>query len=260
MCGIELVSLLFLYERVYVLSYVLVFLEVYSRRVLIFRIKVMHDGKMKICAFRYVRKIAKGYYYLKLLNRFSKNKFCAHGSVHRKSTLKCSKMTLFVRYFVPCEQLYMFRVKHSPIIRSSNKLSLHLVVTNSSDSSKKTAGHILSVTTRCSNYSLFELLMTGECFTRNMYSCLQEIKYCTKVSSCWKILKFSKNTQTSNFMKPRPVGAEFFHAGRPTGGQTDKKKLIIRVAFCNFWNVPNNTDFHFTITHYLNSKDQTRLL
>jgi hypothetical protein len=28
----------------------------------------------------------------------------------------------FVHYFIPCRQLYIFRVKHSPIIRSSNKL------------------------------------------------------------------------------------------------------------------------------------------
>jgi hypothetical protein len=29
--------------------------------------------------------------------------------------------------------------------------------------------------------------MMGECFTRNMYNDLQEIiKYCTRVSSCWK--------------------------------------------------------------------------
>jgi hypothetical protein len=113
-------------------------------------------------------------------------KFCAHGSVHRESTLKCSnKMTLFVQYFIPCKQPYMFRVKQSPIIRSSNK---HLVVTDnmwpsvvvSSDSSTTTAGHLLFVTTRCCKYSLFELLMMGECFTRNMLSCLQGIKYCTK--------------------------------------------------------------------------------
>jgi hypothetical protein len=53
--------------------------------------------------------------------------------VHRESTLKYSnKLTLFVQYFIPCRQLYMFRVKHSPIIKRSNKLQLqHLVVTNS---------------------------------------------------------------------------------------------------------------------------------
>jgi hypothetical protein len=40
-----------------------------------------------------------------------------------RSSFKCSnKMTLFVQYFIPSKQLYMFRVKHSSIIRSSNKL------------------------------------------------------------------------------------------------------------------------------------------
>jgi hypothetical protein len=62
--------------------------------------------------------------------------FYAHGSVHRESTLKCSNnMTLFVQY---------------------------------SDSSTTTAGRVLFFTTRCCNYSLFKLLMMGECFTRNM--------------------------------------------------------------------------------------------
>jgi hypothetical protein len=47
----------------------------------------------------------------------------APGSVHRESMLKCSnKMALFVQYFIPCKQLYLFRVKYSPITRSSNKL------------------------------------------------------------------------------------------------------------------------------------------
>jgi hypothetical protein len=41
-------------------------------------------------------------------------------------------MTLFAQYFIPCKQFYMFRVKHSPIIRSTKKLELqHLLVTNS---------------------------------------------------------------------------------------------------------------------------------
>jgi hypothetical protein len=58
------------------------------------------------------------------------------------------------------------------------------------DSPTTTEGHRLFVTTRCCNYSLFELLMMGECFTRNIYSRLQGIKYCTrKVSSCWNIFK-----------------------------------------------------------------------
>jgi hypothetical protein len=45
---------------------------------------------------------------------------------------------------------------------------------------------------------------------------------------------FSKNTQMSNFMKIRPVGAELFHAD----GRTDMKKLI--VVFRNFANAPKN--------------------
>jgi hypothetical protein len=49
-----------------------------------------------------------------------------------------------------------------------------------SDSSMTTAGRIVFVTTRCCNYSLFELLMMGEHFTQNMESSLQRIKYCTK--------------------------------------------------------------------------------
>jgi hypothetical protein len=32
------------------------------------------------------------------------------------------KMALFVQYFISCKQLYIFRVKHSPVIRSLNKL------------------------------------------------------------------------------------------------------------------------------------------
>jgi hypothetical protein len=43
---------------------------------------------------------------------------------------------------------------------------------------------------------------------------------------------FLKNTQTPNFMKSRPVGAELFH----TDGRTDMAKLI--VAFRNFVNAP----------------------
>jgi hypothetical protein len=40
-------------------------------------------------------------------------------------------MTLLYSIFISCKSLYMFRVKHSPIIRSSIKLYLqHLVLTN----------------------------------------------------------------------------------------------------------------------------------
>jgi len=44
----------------------------------------------------------------------------------------------------------------------------------------------------------------------------------------------SKNTQVSNFMKIRPVGAELFH----TDGRTDMTKLI--VVFRNFANAHKN--------------------
>jgi hypothetical protein len=43
-------------------------------------------------------------------------------------------------------------------------------------------------------------------------------------------------------MKIRLVGAELFHAGAPTDGQTtDMKKLI--VAFLNFANAPKNIKY-----------------
>jgi len=47
---------------------------------------------------------------------------------------------------------------------------------------------------------------------------------------------FSKNTQTSNSMKIRPVGADLFHGDRRTGEQTDKTKLL--VVFGNFEYAP----------------------
>jgi hypothetical protein len=40
-------------------------------------------------------------------------------------------MTLFTVFLISCKLLYLFRVKHSPIIRSSIKLYLqHLMLTN----------------------------------------------------------------------------------------------------------------------------------
>ena len=51
--------------------------------------------------------------------------------------------------------------------------------------------------------------------------------------------RFSKNVPISNFMKIRPVGAEWFHSdGRK---QTDMTMLII--AFSNFANSPKNSTF-----------------
>ena len=45
-------------------------------------------------------------------------------------------------------------------------------------------------------------------------------------------------TEITNFMKIRPVGAELFHAGRRTYRRKDMTKLI--VAFRNFAKAPNN--------------------
>jgi len=54
---------------------------------------------------------------------------------------------------------------------------------------------------------------------------------------------FSKNIQMSNFMKIRPLGAEYFHADRWRDGQIDMTRLI--VAFWNFVEVPINTPAPF---------------
>jgi hypothetical protein len=39
--------------------------------------------------------------------------------------------------------------------------------------------------------------------------------------------RFSRNTQISNFMKIRQVGAESFHEDGQTDGQTDTTQLIV---------------------------------
>jgi hypothetical protein len=91
-----------------------------------------------------------------------------------------------------------------------------------SDSPTTTEGHILSVTTGCCNYSLFELLMMGECFTRNMYSCLQGIKYCTK-KKCHLVGTFFKNWFTMH-------------------GQMSTQKKPTRLA--NFSNFLGNETLH----------------
>jgi len=49
--------------------------------------------------------------------------------------------------------------------------------------------------------------------------------------------RFSKHTQTSDFMKTHPVGTKLFHMDRQTNGRTDMTKLM--VAFCNCANAPN---------------------
>jgi hypothetical protein len=47
-----------------------------------------------------------------------------------------------------------------------------------------------------------------------------------------------KNSQISNFMKIRPVGAELFQAEGQTDGQTVMTKPL--VSFRNFTNAPKN--------------------
>jgi hypothetical protein len=91
--------------------------------------------------------------------RKSFREFYVHHSVHRESIpKKFQKDDTLVQYFIiSCKSLYMFRVKHSPIIRSSIKLYLqHLVL-------KNRVWPAVVV-----DESEFKLLVMGECFTRNM--------------------------------------------------------------------------------------------
>jgi len=48
--------------------------------------------------------------------------------------------------------------------------------------------------------------------------------------------RFSKNSQISNLMQIRPVGANLLYEDRRTDGRTDMTKLII--IFRNFANAP----------------------
>jgi hypothetical protein len=70
---------------------------------------------------------------------------------------------------------------------------------------------------------------------KNVYwsSCKTPVIF-VRVWRNWNFIdRCSKNTQISDSVKIRPVGAELFHADRRTDG---KKKLI--VAFRNFANAP----------------------
>ena len=58
--------------------------------------------------------------------------------------------------------------------------------------------------------------------------------------------EFSKNTQISNFMKIRPVGAELCHEDRQSEGRTDMTKLI--VALHNFANAPKKRRYYCVST------------
>jgi hypothetical protein len=53
--------------------------------------------------------------------------------------------------------------------------------------------------------------------------------------------RHTKNTQISDFIKIRPLGAELSHADRRTGEQTDMTKLI--VDFRNFAEVPKHNKY-----------------
>jgi len=54
--------------------------------------------------------------------------------------------------------------------------------------------------------------------------------------------RFLENTEISNFMKIRPVGAELFHADGRTNRRTGMAKLI--VVFRNFANAPKTYLFY----------------
>jgi len=63
------------------------------------------------------------------------------------------------------------------------------------------------------------------------------------INENWNYLdRFSKNTQISNFMKMRPVGAELFNEDERTDGQADMTKVtvarlkLISVFFCRSHN------------------------
>ena len=62
--------------------------------------------------------------------------------------------------------------------------------------------------------------------------------------SCHTLVKFdfstdfSKNSQISNFMKTRAVGAELFHTDGRAGRQTDRHMAKLIAAFLNFGNAP----------------------
>ena len=71
---------------------------------------------------------------------------------------------------------------------------------------------------------------------------------------------FSKNSQISNFMKIRPVGAELCHADGRTDRRTGVKLIVV---FRNFRNAPKKafrSYFHPPVSYYLLGPDRRRIL
>jgi hypothetical protein len=56
---------------------------------------------------------------------------------------------------------------------------------------------------------------------------------------------FSRNTQKSNFMKIRPVGAELFHVDGWTDGRTETDTTNLIFAFRNFATAPKEIKYSF---------------
>ena len=84
--------------------------------------------------------------------------------------------------------------------------------------------------------TFFILRRTERCMIKKLYWCSCKVPFIL-VLFWWNLNildRFSKNTQISNFMKLRPVGAELFHAN----GRTDMMKLI--ATFRNFANAPKS--------------------
>ena len=68
---------------------------------------------------------------------------------------------------------------------------------------------------------------------------LQSTRYSSQILTKLFLHRFSKNTQTPNFTRIRPVKAQLLHADRWVNGRTNMTKLT--VASRNFANAPKNS-------------------
>ena len=66
----------------------------------------------------------------------------------------------------------------------------------------------------------------------------------SELNENWIFRKIFENPQISDFIKIRPVGAELFHADRPTEGWTGMTKKITAFffTFANFAIAPKNSN------------------